>query len=61
MTRKQHALVGRRVLSDMRDGYGEWRVVACEVYWEGPPMTCCISGATIESAYGDPDQEGSGT
>ena len=37
--------------------WDEWKVVACEVYWEGPPMQCAHSGEMIESAYGDPNEE----
>jgi hypothetical protein len=46
----------KRVVSDMIDGYGQFRVIGSEVYYEGPPMFCSISGKEIESAYGDPDE-----
>lgn len=39
---------------DRRD---QWRVVGCDIFWEGPPMECSISGDMIESAYGDPEAE----
>lgn len=36
----------------------DWpRIVAVEVYYEGPAMTCDNCSADIESAYGDPDTE----
>lgn len=47
----------RRVVSDMLDGFGEWRVVGCDIYYEGPPLICAISGDLIESAYGDPEAD----
>ena len=31
----------------------QWHIVAGDVYWEGPPMTCDHCNAMIESAYGD--------
>jgi hypothetical protein len=31
--------------------------VAYNIYWEGPPITCSDCGETIESAYGDPEEE----
>jgi hypothetical protein len=37
-------------------GWDDWKVSACEIYWEGPPMTCAQTGAQIKSAYGDPDE-----
>ena len=30
------------------------RIVSCDVHWEGPPLTCSVSGRSIPSAYGDP-------
>jgi hypothetical protein len=35
-----------------RDG---WKIVAADVYWEGPTETCVHCSRDIESAYGDPD------
>ncbi len=35
----------------------QWRLVACDVHWEGPPETCEHCNAQIESAYGEPDDE----
>lgn len=29
--------------------------VACDVYWEGPPLNCDDCGREVQSAYGDPD------
>lgn len=34
----------------------QWRLVACDVYWEGPPLQCSHCNEDIESAYGDPDE-----
>lgn len=31
------------------------RIAWCDVYWEGPAETCCLTNEPIESAYGDPD------
>ena len=41
-------------MSDLR---GNWRVVGCDIYFEGPPMECAITGTMIESAYGDPEAD----
>ena len=35
----------------------QWNVVAVDVYWEGPVMACDHCGASLESAYGDPDAD----
>lgn len=32
--------------------------VGHDVHWEGPSMWCDYCGAEIESAYGDPDEDG---
>jgi hypothetical protein len=32
-------------------------VADADVYWEGPAIVCEDKGETIESAYGDPDEE----
>lgn len=45
-------IVGAFFRDDKRD---QWRVVGCEIYWEGAPIECSISGTMIESAYGDPE------
>lgn len=34
-----------------------WRFEGADVYWEGPDMHCAHCGATLPSAYGDPDEE----
>ncbi len=34
----------------------QWRLVACEVHWEGEPIVCDHCGAAVESAYGVPDE-----
>lgn len=44
---------GRDLLIEER----QWAIVAADVYWEGPPLTCAHCGAPIESAYGDPEAE----
>jgi hypothetical protein len=31
----------------------QWRLVACDVHWEGIPLTCDHCNAEIESAYGE--------
>jgi hypothetical protein len=33
----------------------DWRLVGCDVHWEGPPLVCDHCNKEIESAYGDPD------
>jgi len=30
----------------------QWQLVACDVHYEGEPLTCEHCGASIESAYG---------
>lgn len=30
------------------------RIIACDVFYEGSPVECFVSGEMIESAYGDP-------
>jgi hypothetical protein len=34
-----------------------WRLVGCDVHWEGGPETCAHCNAQIESAYGVPDAD----
>jgi len=34
-----------------------WRIEGYQVHWEGEPAICSHCGASIESAYGDPDSE----
>lgn len=41
--------------SGIQDG---WRLEGLQVHWEGPPEICAHCGATVESAYGNSDQEG---
>ena len=31
----------------------QWRIVAADVYWEGPPMCCEHCNGEIESAYAE--------
>ncbi len=33
----------------------QWRLIGCDVYWEGPNLQCDHCNAEIESSYGDPD------
>lgn len=33
----------------------EWRIIGCNVHWEGEPETCAHCGKQVESAYGEPD------
>ncbi len=35
----------------------QWRLIACDVHWEGPDLQCEHCNADIESAYGDPDAD----
>jgi hypothetical protein len=36
-----------------------WEVLeACDVHWEGEPMICEECNSEIESAYGNPDNDG---
>jgi hypothetical protein len=35
----------------------DYRIVAGEVYYEGPELWCCLCEEPIVSAYGDPDAE----
>lgn len=35
----------------------QWRLVASDVYWEGPTLQCDHCNADIESSYGDPDAD----
>ena len=43
----------RSIRSRSRDG---WRVVGCDVHWEGPPEHCEHCGREIPSAYGSDDE-----
>ncbi len=45
---------GSEATQDPRQDDKQWSIVACDVYWEGPPMQCDHCSAEIESAYGDP-------
>lgn len=31
----------------------QWRLIAGDVYWEGPPVPCDHCGRLMESAYGE--------
>lgn len=35
----------------------DWQLVGGDIYYEGAPLTCAHCGASIESAYGDPDAD----
>jgi hypothetical protein len=35
----------------------QWRLIGCDVYWEGPVLQCAHCNADIESSYGDPDAD----
>lgn len=48
--RAEYAQCARAIRDNLRDG---WRVVACDVNWEDPDLTCEHSGARIDSAYGE--------
>ena len=32
----------------------QWRLVGCDVHWEGEPLICDHCNGEIESAYGNP-------
>lgn len=34
-----------------------WRLVACDIHYEGYAETCAHCNALIHSAYGDPDED----
>jgi len=54
LAKDKSALYGElfNIRSNSRD-----RIVACDVFYEGPPIECFVSGEMIESAYGDPDSD----
>ena len=35
----------------------QWNIVAYAVHWEGKPLECDNCNKTIESEYGDPEEE----
>ncbi len=35
----------------------QWRLVACDIHYEGEALPCDHCNAVIESAYGDPDED----
>lgn len=35
----------------------QWRLVAADIYFEGPTIQCAHCNKDIESAYGDPNEE----
>lgn len=35
----------------------QWRLIACDLYQEGPTIQCDHCNADIESDYGDPDDD----
>lgn len=45
----------RAIRTNARDG---WRVIGCQIHYEGPAEECAHCGRAIPSAYGDPDNEG---
>jgi hypothetical protein len=46
-----------QVVRGMLDGDHDWIVVGCDIYWEGSPLVCELTGQLIESAYGDPEAD----
>lgn len=38
-----------------KDAPSDWRMEACDIYYEGPILPCSHCNTGIESAYGDPD------
>jgi len=43
---------------DNPDEFDDYKPHDWFVYWEGLPIECAECGTQIESAYGDPDEEG---
>lgn len=41
--------------SEAKDADPQWRLIACDLYQEGPTIQCDHCQADIESDYGDPD------
>lgn len=41
--------------TDAPDAPDDWRIIGCEVHYEGAPIACAHCGAETESAYGEPD------
>lgn len=41
--------------TDHDDAPHGWRVIGCDVHYEGEPETCAHCGTEVESAYGVPD------
>lgn len=39
------------------DADPQWLVIAADIHWEGEPLVCDHCGKSIESAYGNPDDE----
>ena len=35
----------------------QWNIVTSSVHWEGKPLACDNCNKTIESEYGDPEEE----
>lgn len=42
-------------------GDREWQIVAVDVHWEGPAISCAHCNKPIPSEYGDPDTDGPGS
>jgi hypothetical protein len=48
---------GPQILRSIRDNSRDgWRIIGCQVHWEGPAECCAHCGREIPSAYGDPDE-----
>ncbi len=41
-------------------GDRSWGICGVDIYWEGPPETCCQCGKEMPSEYGDPDDPNDG-
>lgn len=48
----------RAILESLRDDVNDgWRVTACPVNWEDAELYCDHTGARIESAYAEPEED----
>lgn len=53
--RSEASQILRAIRGNERNG---WRVIGCQVHWEGPAEECAHCGRSIPSAYGETDDEG---
>lgn len=50
--RENYRAISEATRNRLNDG---WRVEGTDVYWEGPPQSCCNCSKPLPSAYGDPE------